>query len=69
MEARRFGIHCLVALARYGGMVEACDGFCPFGTHTFVVDPFGGCFDELALGDFVLGFFRVVAFATAGAFC
>ena len=69
VEAQCFGIHCFVALAQCGGFMEVFDGFWPLGTHTFWVDLFVWCFDGLALGDFVLGFFRVVAFATARAFC
>ena len=68
-EALRFGIHCLVSLACCGGFVEAFDGFWPLGTHTYLVDLFVWCLDGLVLVDFVLGFFRVVAFAAVGALC
>ena len=58
-----------MAFARCGGKVEAGDGFCPFGTHTFFVDTFGCCFDGVVVVDFVWGFFGVVAFAATGDFC
>ena len=69
VEARRFGIHCLVALARCGGFVEALEGFWPLGTHTCLVDRFVCCVDRLVLGDFVLGFFGIVTCVAVGAFC
>ena len=69
VEARRFGIHCLVALARCGGFVEALEGFWPLGTHTYFIDLSVWCFDGLVFGDSVFGYFGVVAFAAVGVLC